>query len=99
MLLTTLVVALPVSAVQASPAPQVAVPAQAEAYYLFLEARRLEGEGEIAAAIAAHRRALELAPDAADIHAELAGLFARQNRVDEAVAAGEAALALDPANR
>jgi len=85
----------------AQPAQIVRPPAavRAEAYYLFLQARRLEGEGEIDGALAAHRRALELAPDAAEIHAELAGLFARQNRVDEAVASGQAALALDPDNR
>lgn len=85
----------------AQPAQMVRPPAaaRAEAYYLFLQARRLEGEGDVDGAIAAHRRALELAPGSAEIHAELAGVFARQNRVDEAVASGQAALALDPDNR
>jgi tetratricopeptide (TPR) repeat protein len=89
------------AALAASPSVLAQVPASArgEAYYLFLHARRLEGEGDIDGAIAAHRRAIALAPDAAEVHAELAGLFARQNRVDEALSEGQAALALDPANR
>lgn len=84
-----------------APAPAAAqsMPARAEAYYLFLRARQLEGEGNIDGAIALHRRALTLAPDAAELHAELAGLLARQNRSGEALAAGQAALAIDPANR
>lgn len=87
------------STVQAAAVPQASSAARAEAYYLFLQARRLEGEGQIDPAIASHKRALELAPDAAEIHAELAGLYARQNRVDEAIASAEAALTLDPVNR
>ena len=84
--------------VQAAP-PVQAAPDRAEAYYLFLRARQLEGEGNIDAAIAAHRRALTLAPGSAEIHAELAGLLARQNRGTEALAEGQAALAIDPDNR
>lgn len=98
MLIHALLAASPALVLQA-PAPQAAVPDTAEAYYLFLQARRLEGEGDIDGAIAAHRRALELAPRSAEVHAELAGLFARQNRVEDAVASAEAALAIDPANR
>lgn len=83
-----------------APAPAVqAAPDRAEAYYLFLRARQLEGEGDIDGAIAAHRRALQLAPGSAEIHAELAGLLARQNRGAEALAEGQAALAIDPDNR
>ena len=76
-----------------------AVPDRAEAYYLFLRARQLEGQGDIAGAIAAHRRALQLAPKSAEIHAELAGLLARQNRGSEALAEAQTALAIDPDNR
>lgn len=72
---------------------------RAEAYYLFLRARQLEGEGDIEGAIAAQRRAAALAPDVAEIHAELAGLLARQNRGAEALTEGQAALAIDPDNR
>lgn len=82
-----------------APAPPAQRPAHAEAYYLFLRARQLEGEGDPDGAIAAHRRALTLAPGSAEIHAELAGLLARQNRGGEALAEGQAALAIDPANR
>jgi len=92
MLLAAIVIQSPASAAQAAPD-------RAEAYYLFLRARRLEGEGDIPGAIAAHRRALQLAPGSAEIHAELAGLLARQNRGPEALAEGRAALAIDPANR
>lgn len=98
-LIQALLAASPALVLQAPAAPQAVVPDAAEAYYLFLQARRLEGEGDIDGAIAAHRRALELAPGSAEVHAELAGLFARQNRVEDAVAAAEAALAIDPANR
>lgn len=83
-----------------APAPaQQGAPARAEAYYLFLRGRQLEGEGDIEGAIASHRRALILAPDAAEVHAEIAGLLARQNRSAEAMAAAQAALALDAGNR
>ena len=93
------------------PAPAIALPAaftaqtplpvlqRGEAYYLFLHARQLEGEGDVAGAIAAFRKAAALAPDAAEIRAELAALFARQSRADEALAEAQAALAIDPANR
>ena len=87
--------------VAASPAFVAQAPASArgEAYYLFLHARKLEGEGDIDGAIAAHTRALALVPDAAEVRAELAGLYARQNRIADAVVEGQAALALDPENR
>lgn len=93
------------------PAPAIALPAasisqtaspvlqRGEAYYLFLHARQLEGDGDVAGAVAAFRKAAALAPDAAEIRAELAALFARQSRADEALAEAQAALAIDPANR
>ena len=99
LLVCAVMAASPAFVVQPAQNVQAPAAARAEAYYLFLQARRLEGEGDIDGALSAHRRALELAPDAAEIHAELAGLFARQNRVEEAVASGQAALALDPDNR
>jgi tetratricopeptide (TPR) repeat protein len=69
-----------------------------DAYFEFLRGRHLEGEGEVEGAIAAYRRAVELDPASAEIQAELAALYARQNRADEAIAAAEAALRADPAN-
>jgi tetratricopeptide (TPR) repeat protein len=84
-----------------SPAPgaaQVAAPTETATYY-FMMGRYLENEGRIDEAIAAHRKAIELAPDAAEPYGELAGLFARQNRAGEALQAAEAALAREPGNR
>ena len=85
-------------------APSVQAPARpttaatGEAYFLFLQGRTLEGRGDVAGAVAAYRAAIALVPTAADVRAELAGLFAREGRVAEAVTEGEAALATDPAN-
>jgi tetratricopeptide (TPR) repeat protein len=85
-------------------APPVQAPARpttaatGEAYFLFLQGRMLEGRGDVAGAIAAYRAAIALVPSAADVRAELAGLFAREGRVAEAVTEGEAALTTDPAN-
>jgi tetratricopeptide (TPR) repeat protein len=67
-----------------------------DAYFLFLQGRSLEGDGKIAEAIAAYQQALKLVPKAAEIHAELAGLYARQNKASESINEAQAALALDP---
>lgn len=72
--------------------------AAAEAYYEFLRARRLEGEGDAEGAVAALERAGRADPRAAEVRAELAGLYARQNRAEDAVASAEEALRLDPDN-
>ena len=71
---------------------------RAAAYHAFILGRSLEADGDVDGAAAAHRRAASLDPDAADIRAELAGLFARANRSDEALDAADAALELDPDN-
>jgi predicted Zn-dependent protease len=49
--------------------------------------------------IAAYKRAMELDPSAADIPAELAGLYLRQNKAQEAMATAQQALKLAPTNR
>jgi tetratricopeptide (TPR) repeat protein len=87
----------PTSAVggQSPPVPS----GEATPGYYFLVARHLEGTGQVDEAIAALKKASALAPKAAEIQAELAGLYARQNRAVEAVEAAEAGLALDPNNR
>jgi tetratricopeptide (TPR) repeat protein len=82
---------------QASPA-QTATDTEAEAYYEFLRGRTLEGNGEIEEAIQAYQRAIQLDPKSSEIRAELAGLYARENRAKEAVAAAEDALRIDGAN-
>ena len=71
---------------------------RAEAYHAFVLGRSLEAAGDIDGAVAAYERAAELDPAASDIWAELAALYARRNRPDEAIAAGNAALERDPDN-
>jgi tetratricopeptide (TPR) repeat protein len=71
----------------------------AEAYAEFLLGHRAEESEDEAGAIAAYKRAMELDPSAADIPAELAGLYLRQNKVQEAMAAAEQALKISSANR
>jgi tetratricopeptide (TPR) repeat protein len=79
---------------------QTAAPAlpQAQAYFEFMLARRLEAQGDSAGALAALERARSLDPRSAEILAELAGFHARQNDGDKAIAAAEKALAVDPNN-
>ena len=71
---------------------------RAAAYHAFVRGRVLEGAGDIDGAVAAYERAAELDPAASDIWAELAALYARRNRPDEAIAAGGAALERNPDN-
>jgi len=81
------------SAPQATPSPL------GQAYFLFLEGRALEGRGEFDAAIRTYRQVLEIVPAAADVHAELAALFARQGRASESVEEARRATAIDPENQ
>ena len=88
----------------AGPAPQAAAPAPVPAQpqdsgYFFILGRHLENDGRIEEAISAHRKAIELSPDSAELRAELAGLYARQDRAREALEAAEAALERDAGNR
>ena len=82
-----------------TPTPAAAPDKLAEAYDEFLNGRHLEESDDVAGAIAAFKRAIELDPSAADIPAELAGLYMQQNRAEEALAAANQALKIDPANR
>jgi tetratricopeptide (TPR) repeat protein len=68
------------------------------AEYYFLIGRYLEGAGRIDEAIAAHKRAIELEPGSAELRAELAALYARQDNAIDAIQTAEAALERDPAN-
>jgi len=67
--------------------------------YFFLLGRHLEGEGKVDEAIAAHKQAIALAPKSAELRAELAGLYARTDKGQEAMETAQAAIALDPNNR
>lgn len=80
---------------QATPVPST----EATPGYYFLLGRHLESEGKIEDAIAAHKKAIELAPASAELRAELAGLYARQDRPRDALDAADAAIARDPSNR
>ena len=80
-------------------APAVASQPEAPAAYYFMLGRHLEDERKVEEAIAAHKKAIGLAPDSAELRAELAALYARQDRVREALETAEAALQRDPANR
>src|SRR5262245_62069858 len=77
---------------QQPPAPLAKDGKLAEAYEQFLLGHHLEQIDDVMGAIAAYRKAIELNPAAADIPAELAGLYYRQERADEAIAAGEQSL-------
>src|SRR5262249_3621477 len=70
----------------------------ASAYEQFLLGHRLEQQNDIEGAIAAYKRAVDLDPTAPDIPAELAGLYLRQSRVQEAMTVAEQSIALDPDN-
>jgi len=89
-------------AVNAQAAPAQAAPAAdtvAQAYFQFVQGLTLEGRGDVEGAIAAYRKAIELSPKSGEIHAELATLYARENRVSEALTEAQAALGVDPDNR
>jgi tetratricopeptide (TPR) repeat protein len=70
-----------------------------DAYFQFIQGRTLEGKGDVAGAIAAYRKAIDLMPQASDVRAELAGLYAREGRAAEAISEAEGALKTDPDNR
>jgi cytochrome c-type biogenesis protein CcmH/NrfG len=84
---------------QPRPAPPAeAGMADAQAYYEFMMARRLEADGDTAGALAALERARKIDPSSPEVLAEIAGLQARQNKGDEALKAATEAVALDPGN-
>ena len=84
-------------------APVAAQPAAASAAdgaaYYFLLGRRYESTGDTDKAVAAFKQALTLAPESAELRAELAGLYARQDRAVEAIDTAEEAIKKDPDNR
>ena len=87
--------ALCLSLVTQAPAAQ----APEDATYYFLLGRYLEGGGKIDEAVAALRKAIALDPRSAEPRAELAGLYARQDKAAEALTAAEDALTVDPKNQ
>ncbi len=112
MKLAALVAALGVSiplAAAAQSAPKGQRPAQtpstaapekvADAYAQFLLGHRFEENEDVTSAIAAYKRAIELDPNAAEVLAQLAGLYLKQSKVQEAMASAESALKIAPINR
>jgi tetratricopeptide (TPR) repeat protein len=85
-------------AVPAAYARQSASP-QDDPAYLFLLGRHLEGQGKIDEAIAAHKKAIALDGNSAELRAELAGLYARQDRAVESLEMAESALERDASNQ
>ena len=95
-----LVASLGAQAPATAQAPAAAsVDALSQAYFLFLQGHMLDARDDTDGAIAAYRKAAELWPQGADIHADLATLFAHEGRIDEALAESKAALAIDGENR
>src|SRR5262245_60597331 len=86
--------AAPVAQTAAAPAPQV----NADAYYEFIMARRLESQGDQAGALAALQRAQTADPKSSMVRAEIAGFQLRRNRRPEAERAAGEALQLDADN-
>jgi tetratricopeptide (TPR) repeat protein len=71
----------------------------ADAYAQFLLGHHLDENDDEAGAIAAYKRAMELDPGSAEIPGELAALYLRQNKVQEAIASAEQALKISADNR
>jgi tetratricopeptide (TPR) repeat protein len=87
----------PAAVAAARPAPKAADPV-AEAYYQFIRGCQLEDDGDVDGAIAAYRQAMALDPSSADVPAALAGLYARQSRVQEAIDLAKSVIAVRPAH-
>jgi len=87
------------AAAQTAPAPAASSTKSAEAYAQFLIGHRLAENEDEAGAIAAYKKAMELDPTAADIPAELAGLYLQQNKIQEAMTTAQQALKVEPENR
>ena len=71
---------------------------KAQAQFEFMMARRMESAGDLPGALASLERARKLDPEAAEIPAEIAGYYFRQNRPTDAVAAAQQALTIDKGN-
>ena len=97
-LLSLAILPAPAAAVQAAQSPQRGT-SDADAYYLFLLARQLEKDGDVKEAIATLQRAIRLEPDSAELRAELASVYARQNMAIDALETAEQALKFNPDNR
>ena len=78
--------------------PYVAFAQATDAYYEFMQARRLEADGDAKGALAALERAAAADPKSAEIRAEVAALHLRRSERPDAEKSAKAALALDETN-
>ncbi len=98
-LLTALLLTPVAAATAGQPARATASAEPDDPAYYFLLARHLESVGRVDEAVQAHERAIALDPGSAELRAELAGFYARQDNAVEAVANAEAAIARDASNQ
>ena len=98
MALHRLVASLLVVGSLAGSAPRAFAQADADSYFEFLMARRLEGAGDFAGAQAALDRAVAGAPRSAELRGQIASFYLRRSQPDEAEKAAQAALAIDDDN-
>ena len=80
-------------------APAASTDQLGQAYFLYIQGRQLDDSDDLPGAAAKYRQALELLPYAAELRAELAGIYAQQGEFDQAQAEAERALKVDPVNR
>ncbi|HEY6507464.1 MAG TPA: tetratricopeptide repeat protein [Vicinamibacterales bacterium] len=78
--------------------PSWAVAQDGGAYFEFLLARRLEGQGDFAGAQAALERAAKVDARSSEVRAELGAFHLRRSQPEEAEGAAKASLAIDSAN-
>src|SRR5687768_8486854 len=79
-------------------APGAFAQSDADSYFEFLMARRLEGAGDFAGAQAALDRAVQGAPRSAELRGQIASFYLRRSAPDEAEKSAKAALAIDEKN-
>jgi tetratricopeptide (TPR) repeat protein len=83
----------------AQSAPIVQADQVGQAYFLYIQGRQLDDTDDLPGAAAKYRQALEILPNAAELRAELAGVYAQQGEFDQAQAEAERALKIDTGNR
>ena len=98
MALHRLVASLLVVGSLAGTAPSAFAQSDADSYFEFLMARRLEGAGDFAGAQAAFDRAVKSAPRSAELRGQVASFYLRRSQPDEAEKAAQAGLAIDADN-
>ena len=98
MALHRLVASLLVAGSLAGTAPPAFAQTDADSYFEFLMARRLEGAGDFAGAQAALDRAVQGAPRSAELRGQIASFYLRRSQPDEAEKAAKASLSIDENN-